>query len=77
MEKKLVNLLVKKFMINFQQSQAQQPKIVPRNKRKRNWENACCFIPSCRSEPTRELRSRKKATERKFQKINNVYADLL
>ena len=32
----------------------------PRNKRKRNWENACCFIPSCRSEPTRELRSRKK-----------------
>ena len=32
----------------------------PRNKRKRNWENACCFIPSCRSEPTRELHSRKK-----------------
>ena len=32
-----------------------------RNKRKRNWENACCFIPSCRSEPTRELRSRKRS----------------
>ena len=40
----------------------------PRNKRKRNWENACCFIPSCRSEPTRELRSRKKGDRTQISK---------
>ena len=78
LEKKLVNLLVKKFMINFQQSQAKPAssrRSSPRNKRKRNWENACCFIPSCK--PTGSFAPEKKATERKFQKINNVYADLL
>ena len=25
----------------------QREQRLPRNKRKRNWENACCFIPSC------------------------------
>ena len=32
----------------------------PEIKGKEIGKNACCFIPSCRSKPTRELRSRKK-----------------
>ena len=75
MEKKLVNLWEKKFMINFQQkpsaasSEASTP---PEIKGKEIGKMLAASSP-----PARPVAPEKKATERKFQKINNVYADLL
>ena len=67
---KLANLWEKRFMINFHKAKHGERsaqgsnrsvfagRSSPRNKRKRNWEDACGFIPSCRSE-AKTSRSRK------------------
>ena len=92
MEKKLVNLLVKKFMINFQQSQP-KPKAPQRSgapkgaaatedrppeiKGKEIGKMLAASSPPAEASRPGSFAPEKKATERKFQKINNVYADLL